>query len=87
MFAFAIARASRMGWIGKENVEVARRAVEGLKEKVAWDGSVIDTCAGTGIGRSLKHYIERPRPLNDPHGPGPVLLAGAEVLTAEHEGM
>lgn len=83
MYAYCIARACNRGWIGKEHLVYAQRAVEGLKAKVGWDGSVFDTCAGTGIGRSLEQYVARPRPVNDGHGPGPVLLAFSEVLAAD----
>ncbi len=83
MFAYAIARACNEGWIPGENMTAAEKAFEALKTRVMWDGSVLDTCAGTGIGRSLEHYIQRPRPVNDGHGPGPVLLAGAEILVAQ----
>jgi rhamnogalacturonyl hydrolase YesR len=82
MFAFSIARGVRRGWLGPEYLPIAQKAVEGLRAHVTWDGSVKDTCAGTAIGRTLQHYQQRPRPLNDGHGPGPVLLAISEVLLA-----
>lgn len=82
MFAFSIARGVRRGWLGPEYLPVAQKAVEGLRAHITWDGSVKDTCAGTGIGGTLEHYRDRPRPLNDGHGPGPVLLAISEILQA-----
>ena len=85
MFAYSIARAVRRGWIEPENLPAARRAVEALKTRVSWDGSVLGTCAGTGISRSLDAYRNRPRPVNDGHGPGPVLLAGTELLVARRK--
>jgi len=42
------------------------------------------TCAGTNIGTTLEFYINRPRPEDDPHGRGPTLLAGTEILAAKH---
>jgi len=32
----------------------------------------------------LEFYINRPRPEDDPHGRGPTLLAGTEILAAKH---
>ncbi len=82
MFAFGIARACNRGWVSRGDLPVAEKAVEALKTRVAWEGSVLGTCAGTGIGRDLQYYVDRPRPVNDGHGPGPVMLAGAEMLAA-----
>jgi unsaturated rhamnogalacturonyl hydrolase len=82
MFAFSIARGVRRGWLGPEYLPIAQKAVEGLRTHVTWDGSVKDTCVGTGIGRTLEHYRDRPRTVNDGHGPGPVMLSISEVLAA-----
>ncbi len=83
MFAHSIARACARGWIEPENLQMAARAVDALKLRITWDGSVLDTCCGTGIGRDLEQYAQRPRPVNDGHGPGPVMLAGAELFLAQ----
>jgi unsaturated rhamnogalacturonyl hydrolase len=80
MFTYAITRAVRRGWIGRENMSVAWKGLEGLAANVTADGQVNETCEGTGIGTTLEFYINRQRPPNDSHGPGPVLLAAAEVL-------
>lgn len=80
MFAYALARSSREGWVDLDGGAAARKAFDALKTRVLWDGSLMDTCVGTGVNNSLDYYRERPRMLNDPHGPGPVLLAGAELL-------
>ena len=85
MFAFSIARACNRNWIDRGDLSVARRAFEALKGRVAWDGVVLGTCAGTGVSRSLEYYRKRPQPINDGHGPGPVMLAGAELLAASSE--
>ena len=82
MFAYAIARAVNRGWTDPADLAVAQRAFEGLEARVTWDGAVLGTCAGTGISRKLEDYRARRQPVNDPHGPGPVLLAGAELLAA-----
>jgi len=82
MFAYSIAHACAVGWVDKAHLAASERAVEALKTRVAWNGSVLDTCAGTGIGTTLQQYKDRPRPVDDGHGPGPVMLAIAEVLMA-----
>ena len=85
MFAYSIARAVRRGWIGPENLDIAKRAFAGLSNNVTADGQVNGTCEGTSIGTTLDYYINRQRPPNDPLGPGPVLLAGCELLDAEKQ--
>lgn len=80
MFAYGIACAVNRGWIDASNMEVARRAFAAIAKKVTADGSVNGTCQGTNIGTDLDFYVNRPRPDDDLHGRGPVLLAGAEIL-------
>lgn len=83
MFAYSIARAVNRGWIDASNLAVARKAFAALARRVTADGVVTGTCQGTNIGRDLDYYIKRERPDDDPHGRGPVLLAGAEILLAD----
>jgi rhamnogalacturonyl hydrolase YesR len=85
MFAYSIARAARRGWIAPEHLEIARRAFAGVMGNVSLEGDVAGTCEGTLIGRDLAYYAGRQRPLNDPHAPGPVLWAGAELIAAERD--
>ena len=82
MFAYGIARAVNRGWIDAANMEVARRAFAGIAKNVTADGVVKGTCAGTNIGQTLDFYINRPRPDDDLHGRGVVMLAGTEILMA-----
>jgi unsaturated rhamnogalacturonyl hydrolase len=82
MFAYGIARAVNRGWIDPDNMVVARRAFAGLAKNVTADGAVNGTCQGTSIGTDLNFYIQRERPSDDPHGRGPVMLAGIEILSA-----
>jgi unsaturated rhamnogalacturonyl hydrolase len=86
MFSYAMARAARRGWIAKENLEVARKAFAGVMKNVAPNGDVLEVSEGTGIGETLEFYRDRRRPVNDHHGPGPVMMAGAELLEIEKEG-
>lgn len=41
---------------------------------------VLDEFQGTGIGTDFQFYLNRQRPVDDMHGRGPVMLAGAEIL-------
>lgn len=83
MFTFSIARAVRRGWIPRENLRIAQKAFAGMMRNVTEDGQVSETSEGTLIGKDLEYYVNRKRPLNDMHSPGPVLLAGTELLLAE----
>jgi rhamnogalacturonyl hydrolase YesR len=82
MFAYGIARAVNRGWIDASNMAVARKAFAGIAKNVTAEGGVNGTCAGTSIGQTLDFYINRPRPDDDPHGRGPTMLAGTEILLA-----
>ena len=83
MFAYGIARAVNRGWIDPSYMAMARKAFAGLSKNVTADGVVNETCIGTNIGQTLDYYINRQRPTDDPHGRGPVLLAGTELLMAK----
>ena len=80
MFAYSLARAVHRGWIDPSNMAVARKAFAGVSRRVMPDGTVVGTCEGTGIGENLDFYVQRKQPVDDPHGRGPVLLAGTEIL-------
>lgn len=82
MFAYGIARATKRGWIEASNLAVARRAFAGIAKKVTADGAVQGTCQGTSMATELDYYMKRERPADDPHGWGPVMLAGTEILQA-----
>ncbi|HEV2453358.1 MAG TPA: glycoside hydrolase family 88 protein [Verrucomicrobiae bacterium] len=82
MFAYGIARSVNRGWIGSENMAMARQAFAAVAKNVNSDGAVGGTCQGTSIGRDLEYYIKRERPADDPHGWGALMLAGTEILRA-----
>jgi unsaturated rhamnogalacturonyl hydrolase len=83
MFTFAIARAVRHGWLDKADLRVAQKAFAGIARNVNAEGQVAGTSEGTLIGRDLEYYANRQRPVDDWHSPGPVLLAGTELMAAE----
>ena len=80
MFTYAIARAVNKGYIDTSYAAIARHGWEGVTSRVRSDGQIEGVCAGTGVSDDLKFYFQRPTPLNDVHGIGPVLLAGTELL-------
>jgi unsaturated rhamnogalacturonyl hydrolase len=83
MFAYGIARAVNRGWLPASDMQIARRAFAGVAKNVTPEGAVQNTCAGTNIGTTLEFYVNRPRPDDDPHGRGPTLLAGTDILAAK----
>jgi rhamnogalacturonyl hydrolase YesR len=84
MFAYAIARAANRGWIDASNLAIARKAFAGLcAGYITPEGVVNGTCEGTNIGLDLEFYADRPRPNDDLHGRGVVLLAGTEILAGK----
>jgi unsaturated rhamnogalacturonyl hydrolase len=80
MFTYAVARAVNRGYIEPRCASIARRGWEGVMSRIGVNGEIKGVCAGTGVGDDLVFYYRRPTPLNDAHGIGAVLLAGAEML-------
>jgi rhamnogalacturonyl hydrolase YesR len=85
MFIYAIARGVTKGYIHPRFEAVARRGWEGVRSRIHPDGMIEGVCAGTGVSDVLEDYLSRPTPLNDVHGTGAVLLAGAEILTLKEK--
>lgn len=80
MFTYAIARSVNRGYIEPRYASIAQRGWEAVMAKIRTDGQVEGVCAGTSVSDDLVSYYRRPTPLNDVHGIGAVLLAGAEML-------
>jgi rhamnogalacturonyl hydrolase YesR len=80
MFTYAIARAVNRGYIDAYYASIAKRGWEGIMTKIREDGLVEGVCTGTVVDDSLDYYYHRPTPLNDVHGLGTILFAGAEIL-------
>ena len=80
MFTYAMARAVNKGYCERRNAAAARRGWEGVMSTIHADGQIEGVCTGTGVSDDLTFYYNRPAPLNDVHGIGAVLLAGAEIL-------
>lgn len=81
MFAYAIARGVNRGWLPASDMAGARAAFAALcAHAITENGEVNGTCMGTGIGLNAEYYVNRPRPNDDLHGRGAVLLAGTEIV-------
>ncbi len=82
IFTYAIARAINRGYVGAQAygpmVLLAWNAVSGMVNE---KGQVEGTCVGTGMAFDPAFYCYRPVNVFAAHGYGPVLLAGAEVMT------
>jgi rhamnogalacturonyl hydrolase YesR len=85
MFTYAIARAVRQGYIGPDGLVIAKRGWAGVRARIRPDGQIEGVCAGTVVSDDLDYYRKRPTPINDVHGIGAVILAGAEMLRIAEE--
>lgn len=82
MYCFAIAKAINHRWIdAKAYTPVCILAWNALTTKINAQGQVEGTCVGTGMAFDPSFYYYRPINNFAAHGYGPVLLAGAEVIT------
>ncbi len=80
MFTYVIARAINQGILSRIYSPIAKLGWQGLETKILPNGEIEGVCTGTVVSDNLAYYYNRPAPLNDLHGLGTVLLAGAEVL-------
>ena len=83
MFVYAVAKAVNMGWINSRYITIAENGWEGLTKKVTADRQIPDICIGTSIEEDIRYYYTRPKELNDTHGLGAFLMAGAEMIRAK----
>ncbi len=83
MFVYTIAKAVNEGWIDKRFITIAQNGWDALAKKVTADGQVPDICIGTSIEEDIRYYYTRPTALNDTHGLGAFLMAGAEIVRAK----
>jgi unsaturated rhamnogalacturonyl hydrolase len=80
MFTYALARSINKRYIEPRYASIAKRGWQGVMSKIHADGQIEGVCAGTVVSDDLDDYYHRPTPLNDVHGVGAVLLAGAEIV-------
>jgi rhamnogalacturonyl hydrolase YesR len=82
MVAMALARGLRRGWLPAARHGAAlARAWHGIRARIAFDGELVDVCAGTGKQASLQAYLARPALLGiDPRGGALALLVATELM-------
>lgn len=82
IYAYCFARGVNKGWLdAKAYAPAALLAWNAVATKVNDKGQVEGTCVGTGMAFDPAFYYYRPVNVYAAHGYGPVLLAGAEVIT------
>lgn len=82
IYTYCIARAINRGWIdAKAYSPMALLAWNAITTKINEKGQVEGTCVGTGMAFEPMFYYYRPVNVFAAHGYGPVLLAGAEIIT------
>jgi rhamnogalacturonyl hydrolase YesR len=87
IYAYCIARGVNRGWLDPlAHGPMAVLAWHAVVTQVNEQGQVENVCVGTGMGFDPAFYYHRPVSPVAPHGYGPVLLAGAEMLTLAKSG-
>lgn len=82
MFVYGIAHAINQGWISPATYgSIAQAGWAGLTTRVNAKGQVEGTCVGTTFASDQVYYYARPVSVYAAHGYGPMLLAGAEMIT------
>jgi len=82
MFTYALARGINRGWLDPLVYgPVVSLGWNAVAKQVNAQGQVEGTCVGTGMGFDPAFYYYRPVSVFAAHGYGPVLLAGAEMIT------
>jgi len=81
MFTFALARGVNRGWLSPIYAPVAQTGWQAVATHVRPSGETDDICVGTTAAYDATYYYHRPTDVTAMQGYGPVLMAGAEVLT------
>jgi unsaturated rhamnogalacturonyl hydrolase len=81
MFTFAIARGVNRGWLSPVYAPVAQTGWQALAKRIRPDGRIENICVSTTAAYDAVYYYNRPTDLAAMQGYGPVLMAGAEVIT------
>jgi rhamnogalacturonyl hydrolase YesR len=81
MFTFAIARGVNRGWLPVSYAPVAQAGWRALEQRIRADGQIEGICVATTAAYDAVYYYNRPTDLTAMQGYGPVLMAGAEVIT------
>lgn len=82
IFTYCMAKGINKGWISPVTYgPLAQIGWQSVTTKVNAEGGVEGTCVGTDLAFDPTYYYYRPTSVAAAHGYGPVLLAGAEMLT------
>ena len=81
MFTFAIARGVNRGWLMPTYAPVAQTGWQALATRIRGDGRIEGIVVSTTAAYDSVYYYNRPTELGAMQGYGPVLMAGAEVIT------
>lgn len=89
MMTYALAKASRLGYINSSFYAVAQKGYEGIKNQFVWDSAgaihLTGTVSVSGLGGnpyrdgSFAYYMSEPVITNDPKGMGGFILCAAEM--------
>lgn len=81
MITFSMIRGVREGWLDeKQYAPIIARAWNAIKTRVAFDGTLVDVCTGTGKQTSLRGYLDRMAILgNDARGGAMAFLVSNEM--------
>lgn len=92
MFAYAIAKGVRLGYLTKDWTSIAQKAFDGLTEELIITDSdtgqvhLTNICGSAGLGGnpyrsgSFEYYVNEAKVTDDAHGIGPYILAGIELI-------
>lgn len=87
LFAAALCKAVRMGFLDHSHIQTAQKAFDGIVKRLKYheDDLIVDgICVGTGVG-DYAHYCSRPTSENDLHGTGAFLLMCTELQRVTFE--
>jgi len=83
LFALAMARGVRKGWLPASYAVPAKKAWSYVASQINEQGVVKGICQGTEIGEDVSFYEKRKTIDNDPRGLGAVITAGLEIARLE----
>jgi unsaturated rhamnogalacturonyl hydrolase len=82
IFVYCIARGINQGWLdARAHIPMVSLGWNAVAKQVNAKGQVENVCVGTGMGFDPAFYYYRPVNVFAAHGYGPVLMAGAEMIT------
>ena len=86
MFLLSFTRGVKYGWLGEDFLECMERAWRGLlAHSIDRKGNVYGVCMGSGCHMEAEYYFTIPTIINDDHGTGVILAAGAEYCALLEE--